>query len=596
MSTSPQSATQALDPLMESMLDLSEYESKFFDSPAVSPVTSKTAFTKPTPTTTPASLLSTTQPLSGPSHQYELYKQQTGIVPGALATTFAINENNSQITGYSGYNLDLLGVSSQDDMFDFNAAPSQGSMTSPDMEMDFESPTGDASLFFPETINPSAIASLQSPTLPSPPAFTQPTRVYPGMHQQAALAKAQAQQRQQQQLIQQQRQNAQAQQSKAQQQRNKSSQPTDPIVEQKITQLLNSMRAKPASPESTSDDNPMLNLARAKKDEEDMDEDERLLASEEGKKLSSKERRQLRNKVSARAFRSRRKEYIGQLEAEITQKVNENGDLRAQNRALVEENKRLSDLTRMLLSSPSFSDFLDRLSSNAAQMIQPPAPQPQVAEPRREARQIPKDINPYTAQQQLNGHQQIGMAMIPEQSLDMSMLGMGGDAFYEPQVFTVETPEIHVPEIDTSLLSGKTSNFVGPMTIESDDEQTEKVDMPVIAHPVESEPQVKDIAVEVIDEDFENDPAFALYHESTFTAEHVEPAKTRELDVTAISDVEIFGGVETEKALARYELVNASEEEVKQAEEALVAAKVERIVANLEAISSRLDMLRMDDS
>jgi ribonuclease Z len=46
---------------------------------------------------------------------------------------------------------------------------------------------------------------------------------------------------------------------------------------------------------------------RPKKDEEDMDEDERLLASEEGKKLSSKERRQLRNKVSARAFRSRRK-------------------------------------------------------------------------------------------------------------------------------------------------------------------------------------------------------------------------------------------------------------------------------------------------
>ncbi|GAM91588.1 hypothetical protein ANO11243_096400 [Dothideomycetidae sp. 11243] len=39
-----------------------------------------------------------------------------------------------------------------------------------------------------------------------------------------------------------------------------------------------------------------------------MDEDERLLASEEGKKLSSKERRQLRNKVSARAFRSRRKD------------------------------------------------------------------------------------------------------------------------------------------------------------------------------------------------------------------------------------------------------------------------------------------------
>ena len=51
-------------------------------------------------------------------------------------------------------------------------------------------------------------------------------------------------------------------------------------------------------------------LARQRKDEEDMDEDERLLASEEGKKLSSKERRQLRNKVSARAFRSRRKGIV----------------------------------------------------------------------------------------------------------------------------------------------------------------------------------------------------------------------------------------------------------------------------------------------
>lgn len=52
----------------------------------------------------------------------------------------------------------------------------------------------------------------------------------------------------------------------------------------------------------------MLSLiACIKKHSEDMDEDERLLASEEGKRLPSKEHRQLRNKVSARAFRSRRK-------------------------------------------------------------------------------------------------------------------------------------------------------------------------------------------------------------------------------------------------------------------------------------------------
>jgi hypothetical protein len=66
------------------------------------------------------------------------------------------------------------------------------------------------------------------------------------------------------------------------------------------------MRAKPSDPDALNQAN-MGNLPRAKKEDDEMDEDERLLASEEGKKLSSKERRQLRNKVSARAFRSRRK-------------------------------------------------------------------------------------------------------------------------------------------------------------------------------------------------------------------------------------------------------------------------------------------------
>jgi bZIP-type transcription factor MBZ1 len=139
----------------------------------------------------------------------------------------------------------------------------------------------------------------QTHNVASPPALQSNIgRMYPGMHQQQAFAKAQAQQRQQQQIIQQQQQ-------QRQQAKQKGVQPSDPMVEQKITQLLNSMRAKPNGMESS--DSPMLNLPRPRKDEEDMDEDERLLNSEEGKKLSSKERRQLRNKVSARAFRSRRK-------------------------------------------------------------------------------------------------------------------------------------------------------------------------------------------------------------------------------------------------------------------------------------------------
>jgi len=105
-------------------------------------------------------------------------------------------------------------------------------------------------------------------------------------------------------------------------------------------------------------------LARLKKDEEEMDEDERLLASEEGKKLSSKERRQLRNKVSARAFRSRRKEYIGQLEGEVAMKAQEAQNLRNQNTALMQENDRYRGLIETLLRHPAFTPFIQDISQD----------------------------------------------------------------------------------------------------------------------------------------------------------------------------------------------------------------------------------------
>lgn len=305
-----QSATMADS--IDSLLDFSEYDnSNSYQSPSLSPVTTtKNSFAKPIKAeANPASLLPPSQPMNGPSHQYDQYKQQTGIVPGALASTLAVNQNNTHIQGYTNFNIDFMGMGNTDDAFDFNVDPSQTSLGS-DIDMEFESPSADAGFFFTDaaTINPSSIGA-HEPAVQSPPVMPAQTsnvgRLWPGMHQQAALAKAQAQQRQQ--MLQQQRLAAHNQQPKQQQQqRPKNTQPTDPIVEQKITQLLNSMRAKPASPES-SEGSPLVNVPRPRKDEEDMDEDERLLASDEGKKLSSKERRQLRNKVSARAFRSRRK-------------------------------------------------------------------------------------------------------------------------------------------------------------------------------------------------------------------------------------------------------------------------------------------------
>ncbi len=279
-------------------------------------------------------------------------------------------------------------------------------------------------------------------------------------------------------------------------------------------------------------------------------------------------------------------EYITQLEAEIANKVSENGDLRSQNRALIDENKRLSDLTRMLLSSPSFSDFLDNLSSNPSQA---PQAAPQV-EQRETARKARKDVNPYTGQQNVQ-QQQIGMAIIPEQPMDLSMLNLDGDSgfSFQPQVFTVlDTPEVRIDGVDISILSRKPSRF----SSESYDSE-EKIEMPIIKHPVEAKVEAAPVAT-VVDEAFENDPAFALYHDTLAPVASSDSTKPVELSTEAVSDVDIFGGIESEKILARYELVDASEEEIREADNSIVLARVHRIVANMEAICSRLDMLSLD--
>jgi hypothetical protein len=293
------------DPL-DSLVDFSEYDKLSYQSPSISPSATKSQFTSRAVSNTPATLPSNSQSdLSGPSHNYGMYKQQTGIPQGAVASTLAVNQMNNQYGFSESY---LSGFNPNDEFVDFGTAPSNNGFPT-DIDMEFDSPKPEPAFFYPESspefINPQTTLSVPA-VLPTQTSNV--GRLWPGMHQQqAALAKAQAQQKQQQQIIQQQRQNAMGGQQK-QSQRPRGSQVTDPIVEEKISQLLNSMRhSSVGSDETSSNGNNMSHVQRARKEEEDMDEDERLLASEEGKKLSSKERRQLRNKVSARAFRSRRK-------------------------------------------------------------------------------------------------------------------------------------------------------------------------------------------------------------------------------------------------------------------------------------------------
>lgn len=275
------------------------------------------------------------QVFAGPSHEYDRFKQQTGLPVGSVASFTAlsqpISDSFAPSHAFGGFNSGI------DEMaFDANldASWATGLDMDADMNMDFNAPQP-TPMFYSnsvqgrgrsnsEFVDPSSIGAQAE-------AQSNVSRVWPGMHQQqaqqAAMAKAQqqaqaqahqqrmqyeAQQQHQRRMAAQQQQ----QQQHAQQSRSRASTyQNDPHTEESISRLLNQMRQNSAVPSNDDDDAGMLpHVARIRKEEEEMDEDERLLASEEGKKLSSKERRQLRNKVSARAFRSRRKgELLSQL-------------------------------------------------------------------------------------------------------------------------------------------------------------------------------------------------------------------------------------------------------------------------------------------
>ncbi|KAM5538138.1 hypothetical protein V8D89_008192 [Ganoderma adspersum] len=95
---------------------------------------------------------------------------------------------------------------------------------------------------------------------------------------------------------------------------------------------------------------------------------------EEYKKMSSKEKRQLRNKISARNFRVRRKEYITTLEGDIAERDRlidairtELGSMKSENVALRQE---IDGLKKALLDGRGRAD---------APVLPPPAPLPAVS-------------------------------------------------------------------------------------------------------------------------------------------------------------------------------------------------------------------------
>lgn len=612
------------------------YDQTILPTPSISPLSARSkSISTPTLSTNNSQNsqypVQSTQQFAGPSHQYEQYRQQAGLPVGALANTFAVNQVDQFSYGRSQQFYGTMppsdsyfgmGMNTDNEYLDFGSAPDLGS--SIDMDLDFNnSPTNDLPLLNSSFVNPAAIGG-QETSPQSLPSQAHPGRVWPGMHQQqAALAKAQAeaqQQEQQRRTLANQKPLSSTHSRQTSRGGNTTKPPVDPIVEESITRLLNQMRH--SSVASSNDDDAaatptgngaLSNSARMRKDDEEMDEDERLLASEEGKKLSSKERRQLRNKVSARAFRSRRKgmlirdqlclnsadvhiEYIGQLEGEIAAKTSEADDLRSKNEELAAENTRLTDLTRMLLSSPAFSTFLNDLSGTGVPASMPdvsplhsqiPASQPQ-SEPR-------KDVNPNQSSQRSqssqNSNNYVGMTMIPEENTfqynatesannrwTANNMDFGG--LYDAQVYAVtEVPQ--GPAVDSmsfAMLHGKTSNFVGSYSSDDYKEEPAEIEpLPVVAEKVEV-PETIERRPHDVDLDA-SDPSFALFIDQPCTSS--KPAIVEPED-------RIFGEIELEKAFRRLELVIAEDPNESQEISSATIERFERLCSRLDASSTRV--------
>ncbi|KAK8190501.1 hypothetical protein HDK77DRAFT_444551 [Phyllosticta capitalensis] len=558
---------QCFDPDMDSLIDFNAIQSPApASSSQMAPSTVASTMASPTNSILPLDQAEDHQTPAKPSHEYELFKQQTGLPSGSLPGIQMPSMNQPM---RESFNFSNSGLGFDDGWGDFDMDTNMGnSGPVPNFMFGSEGQQKD------DFVDPHNIQQQSQQNI----------RFFPGMHQQqaalAAKAQAQAQQQRQQQMLQQQQQQQHQhhQQQREQQGRHhaqrKSAQFTDARTEETIARVVNQIRQNSILHSQQADANGsgvLPHIVKMKKDEEEMDEDERLLASEEGKKLSSKERRQLRNKVSARAFRSRRKEYISQLEGEVAAKQTEANELLMQNRALMEENARSRAFIERLLRHQAFVPFLDELSRDPA--LSEPAKMPAAPVSQAPAQQNFNTAPPMMKESSHENTSQMGMSMIPEQSsmaFDMNNNNVNyfpgsGFNFNQPQVFAVlELPEGPTHPFELEGLSGK-----GSSSIFSPVEETVKPDFPVIERPefVAEKPAASETAeVEEVDD---GNPDFALYFNS--------PAPS-----SASYQESLFGHIAPEKAFARIEVTLNNETPEQQQQ------RFDRATAKLDAACERV--------
>ncbi|KAK1774356.1 hypothetical protein QBC45DRAFT_425126 [Copromyces sp. CBS 386.78] len=141
----------------------------------------------------------------------------------------------------------------------------------------------------------------------------------------------------------------------------------------KVQRLVTNMKSVPII-EDRPCEFPKLSKRGKHRDEDDLDEDERVLKGEEAKGMTSAQRRQLRNKVSARNFRARKKDYIHDLEEKCKEQHRTILQLEANMRAQITDNERCKALIVELLGLPEMANLLGHYEKKISAMAQTIAP------------------------------------------------------------------------------------------------------------------------------------------------------------------------------------------------------------------------------
>ena len=257
----------------------------------------------------------------------------------------------------------------------------------------------------------------------------------------------------------------------------------------------------------------------------------------------------------------------------------------------MKENAQLHELTRSILSSAAFQDYIKEIGGQSSDAA---PPEELVMKCESTPQPTNKDVNPNSEAAQNIQSQQfdapfIGMTMIPEQSVDLGAYESNVDSWsnnmdfslYDQQVYAVTSiPE--GPAID-QLTPTFTSDKSHPPILPFATNENTKTDAPVVERmPCVAEPLQSMIEPENSSDDDgfdESDPAFALFSDCPATTASIE------------AEEPIFGNIQLEKAFGRVELIVEDGSVDSSDLSSASMERFQRLCSSLDALSERISLV-----